>query len=141
MCDGPQQPVKLRKLNSGEAVAPDLGEATVTQEQLVEAGHRGLFSLLQGLGMEPVVTPRLEFVCHILEQAALLGSAELSRQVLAPLSPSLITQLVRLRPERFTMQTILRMFDKNSNSGRKNMTRLLCLMRNVQADRKPISSE
>ena len=72
MCDGAQQPVKLRKLNSGEAVAPDLGETGVAQEQLVEAGHRGLFSLLQGLGMEPVVTPRLEFVCHILEQAALL---------------------------------------------------------------------
>merc|ERR1719158_2500384 len=50
MCDGTQQPVKLRKLNSGEAVTPDLGEAAVTQEQLVEAGHRGLFSLLQGLG-------------------------------------------------------------------------------------------
>ena len=141
MCDGAQQPVKLRKLNSGEAVAPDLGETGVAQEQLVEAGHRGLFSLLQGLGMEPVVTPRLEFVCHILEQAALLGSAELSRQVLAPLPPSLITQLVRLMPERFTMQTILRMFDKNSNSGRKNMSKLLCLMRNVQADRKQALSE
>ena len=141
MCDGAQQPVKLRKLNSAEAVAPGLGEAGVAQEQLVEAGHRGLFRLLQGLGMEPVVTPRLEFVCHILEQAALLGSAELSRQVLAPLPPSLITQLVRLMPERFTMQTILRMFDKNSNSGRKNMSRLLCLMRNVQADRKQASSE
>ena len=38
---------------------------TVTKEQLVEAGHRGLFSLLQGLGTEPVA--RLQFVCHILE--------------------------------------------------------------------------
>lgn len=70
-----------------------------------------------------------------------LGSAELSRQVLAPLPPSLITQLVRLMPERFTMQTILRMFDKNSNSGRKNMSRLLCLKRNDQAYRKQASSE
>ena len=73
----------------------------------MEAAHRGLFSLLAGMGMEPVLTPRLEFVGHILEQAAFLGSAELSRQVL-------VTQQVRLRPERFTMQTILRMFDKNS---------------------------
>ena len=140
LCDGTQQPVKLRKLNSGETLATDLGEAA-SQEQLVEAAHRGLFSLLAGMGMEPVLTPRLEFVCHILEQAALLGSAELSRQVLAPLPSGLVTQLVRLRPERFTMQTILRMFDKNTNSGRKNMSRLLCLMRNVQADRTSVSTE
>ena len=185
MCDGPQQPVKLRRLNSGEAVVSDLGEAG-GQEQLVEAAHTGLFSLLAGLGMEPVLTPRLEFVCHVLEQAganaltkfqeknrnlmtsldllnvffsikffayllsitssqniypcsqaALLGSRELSRQVLAPVPASLIMQVVRVRPDRFTMETVLRMFDSTSHSGRKSTARLMCLMRNVQADRRP----
>ena len=104
---------------------------------LILEARKARLSRHQGRG-QALQTRRPREVCEL---SALLGSAELSRQVLAPLSPSLITQLVRLRPERFTMQTILRMFDKNSNSGRKNMTRLLCLMRNVQADRKPIASQ
>ena len=68
VCDGTQQPIKLRKLNSGEAVATDLGEAA-SQEQLVEAAHRGLFSLLAGMGMEPVLTPRLEFTIYTYSQS------------------------------------------------------------------------
>ena len=35
LCNGIQQPVKLRKLNGGESVVGDLGER-VTQEQLVD---------------------------------------------------------------------------------------------------------
>ena len=70
-------------------------------------------------------------------QAALLGSRELSRQVLAPVPASLIMQVVRVRPDRFTMETVLRMFDSTSHSGRKSTARLMCLMRNVQADRRP----
>ena len=130
LCDGPRQPLKLRKLNGGESsVAGSLGE-NVSQEQLVDQAHTGLFNLLSGVGMEPVLSPRLEFVCHLMEQSALL-SRELSRQVLGPASPALITQLVKVMPGRFSQQTILRLFDTNSSAGRKNMARLLCLMRNI----------
>merc|ERR1711976_770889 len=133
MCNGPQQPVKLRKLNGGEAVVGDLGD-DISQEQLVDQAHTGLFHLLSGVGMEPVLTPRLEFVCHVLEQCALL-SRELCRQVLAPASVTLIMQVVKVMPERFSQELVIRLFDTNSSSGRKNMARLLCLMRNVKASK------
>ena len=129
LCNGPRQPVKLRKLNGGESHVTDLG-VNISQEQLVDQAHTGLFQLLSGLGMEPVVSPRLEFVCHVLEQSALL-SRELSRQVLAPAPPALVTQLVKVMPGRLSQQTIIRLFDTNSQAGRKNMARLLCLVRNV----------
>ena len=44
-----------------------------------------------------VLTPRLEFVMRVLEQAALL-SCDLSRLVLAPVPVSLVLQLVRVQP-------------------------------------------
>ena len=102
----------------------------ISQEQLVDQAHTALFQLMSGVGMEPVLSPRLEFVCHVMEQSALL-SRELGRQVLAPASPALITQLVKVMPDRFSQETILKLFDTNSPAGRKNMARLLCLMRNI----------
>ena len=38
MCNGAQQPVKLRRLNGGEAVVGDLGDR-VSQDQLVDQAH------------------------------------------------------------------------------------------------------
>ena len=132
LCDGPRQPLKLRKLNGGESsLVGSPGEKT-SQEQLVDQAHTGLFHLLSGVGMEPVLSPRLEFVCHVMEQSALL-TRELSRQVLAPASPALITQLVKVMPGRFRQETILKLFDTNSPAGRKHMARLLCLMRNINS--------
>ena len=77
-----------------------------------------------------VLTPRLEFVMHVLEQAALL-SRDLSRLVLAPVPVSLVLQLVRVQPRRFSQELVLRLFD-TSSSGRRNLARILCPMRNVQ---------
>ena len=94
--------------------------------------HTGLFHLLSGLGQEPILTPRLEFVCTVLEESVLAGR-EQSRQLLSPLPPTLLMQLVKVQPKRFSMELVLRLFDTNSASGRKNMARILCLMRNIQA--------
>ena len=137
MCNGPQQPVKLRKLTSSEAVVSSCPE----QEQLVDQAHTGLFTMLAGVGMEPVITPRLEFVCHVLEQAAMLGSPGIIRQVLAPAPVHLIMQVVRVRPDRFSQELVIKMFDTNTSSGRRNMAKILCLMRNVQATTKSDSIE
>ena len=65
---------------------------------------------------------RLEFVCHVLEQSALLGR-ELSRQVLSPAPVTLVMQVVKVHPQRFSQELIIRLFDTNSSSGRKNMAR------------------
>lgn len=130
MCNGVQQPVKLRKLNGGEAVAmgdPEL----LSQEQLVEQAHTGLFNLVSGLGQEPVLCPRLEFVCTLVEEAVLTGR-EQARAILAPLPPTLVMQLVKLQPNRFNLELILRLFDNSSSLGRRNTARILCLVRNTQ---------
>ena len=66
-----QPPIPLPAMTSQQSS----GCSSESDESRGEAAHRGLFSLLVGIGMEPVLTPRLEFVCHILEQAAFLGSA------------------------------------------------------------------
>jgi len=139
LCNGVQQPVKLRKLNGGESVVGDLGER-VTQEQLVDQAHTGLFHLLSGLGQEPILSPRLEFVCTVLEESVLAGR-EQSRQLLSPLPPTLLMQLVKVQPKRFSMELVLRLFDTNSGSGRKNMARILCLMRNIQAGKEGLDQE
>ena len=76
-----------------------------------------------------VLTPRLEFVMRVLEQAALL-SCDLSRLVLAADPVSLVLQLVRVQPRRFSQELIL--FDTSSSGGRRNLARILCPMRNVQ---------
>ena len=78
-----------------------------------------------------VLTPRLEFVMHVLEEAALL-SRDLSRLVLAAVPVSLALQLVRVQPRRFSQELVLRLFDTSSSSGRRHLARILCLMRNVQ---------
>ena len=78
-----------------------------------------------------VLTPRLEFVMHVLEQAALL-SRDLSRLVLAPVPVSLVLQLVRVQPRRFSQELVLRLFDTSSSGGRRNLAHILCLMRNAQ---------
>ena len=55
MCDGSQQPVKLRKLCGGGAeVTAVPGQPAPSQDQLVDQAHTGLFQLVAGLGMEPV---------------------------------------------------------------------------------------
>ena len=76
-----------------------------------------------------VLTPRLEFVMRVLEQAALL-SCDLSRLVLAAVPVNLVLQLVRVQPRRFSQELIL--FDTSSSGGRRNLARILCPMRNVQ---------
>ena len=57
--------------------------------------HTGLFHFLSGVGMEPVLCPRLEFVSCVLEEAA-LTEPKLSRQLLAPAPLPLILQLVKV---------------------------------------------
>ena len=76
----------------------------------------------------------------MLEESVLAGR-EQARQLLSPLPPTLIMQLVKVQPKRFSMELVLRLFDSNSSSGRKNMARILCLMRNIQAFKDGVDGE
>merc|ERR1712083_747054 len=71
---GVQQPVKLRKLNGGESVVGDLGER-VTQEQLVDQAHTGLFHLLSGLGQEPILSPDWSLSAQSWRRVSWLGES------------------------------------------------------------------
>ena len=56
----------------------------------------------------------------------------MSRLVLAADPVSLVLQLVRVQPRRFSQELVLRLFDTSSSGGRRNLARILCPMRNVQ---------
>ena len=56
----------------------------------------------------------------------------MSRLVLAADPVSLALQLVSVQPRRFSQELVLRLFDTSSSGGRRNLARILCLMRNVQ---------
>ena len=56
----------------------------------------------------------------------------MSRLVLAADPVSLVLQLVRVQPRRFSQELVLRLFDTSSSGGRRNLAHILCLMRNAQ---------
>ena len=63
-----------------------------------------------------VLTSRLQFVMHMLEEVALL-SCDMSRLVLAADPVSLVLQLVRVQPRRFSQELGLRLFDTSTRSS------------------------
>ena len=48
------------------------------------------------------------------------------------MSISLVMHLVKVLPNMFTMGIIAKLFDVSASSGRKNMARVMCLLRTVQ---------
>jgi len=131
ICNGQAQPVKLRRLVSGHCDVREGSSSSCVQEQLLEHAHQGLFSLLSSLAT-PCVSPRLELLATVLEEAVLSGG-QLARSILQPLQFTLIMQVVKLQPSRFSSALLLRMFDSGSSQGRKNAAKVLCLVRNSQA--------
>ena len=69
-----------------------------------------------------VLTSRLQFVMHMLEEVALLSCSAVS----------LALQLVSVQPRRFSQELVLRLFDTSTSGGRRNLAHILCLMRNAQ---------
>jgi len=129
LCNNHSQPVKLRKLAPNEAMPVD---PSPTQEQLIQQAHVGLFELLSGVCAESTLSPKLEFVSCILEECVKLGRED-SIMLLKPLSVDLTTHLIKLVPDRFPVETMLRFFDPNEQPGRKNILTSLCLLRNIKA--------
>ena len=114
------RPSKMRRGNAGEA--RPVVETAAPQEELVDQAHQGLFHLLSSIGQEPVLTPKLEFLASLLEEAV-VGGKEQARAVLQPLPPALLSQVVKVQPERFTLQMVSKMFDNSVQTGRKTTAR------------------
>ena len=60
--------------------------------------------------------------------------------LLPHLPPSAVANLVRVAPERFSAALLAQIFD-GSATGRKNLARAVCLLRNVRAKRKEVSDD
>lgn len=132
------RPAKMRRGNTGEA--RPVVETAAPQEELVDQAHQGLFHLLSSIGQEPVLTPKLEFLASLLEEAV-VGGKEQARAVLQPLPPALLSQVVKVQPERFSLHMVSKMFDNSAQTGRKTTSRLLCLMRNMRAGKEAEENE
>ncbi|XP_023336460.1 mediator of RNA polymerase II transcription subunit 24 isoform X2 [Eurytemora carolleeae] len=131
LCNNQTQPVKLRKLTASESIQV-AADGSLTQEQLIHQAHVGLFTLLRGVALESTLSPKLEFVSCILEECVQVGGEE-SLLLLNPLSLDLVQHLIKLQPNRFSVEVILRLFDPNLPQGRRNAVSALCLHRNIRA--------
>ena len=80
------------------------------------------------------MTPVTHFAFRILEQIALKGSKSRSRLILHHVSLNLVMHLVKILPEKFSMNIVSKLFDISASSGRKNMARVMCLLRSVQVN-------
>ena len=78
------------------------------------------------------MTPVTLFAFRLLEQVAIKGSKSRSKQILQHTSLNFIMHLVKILPDKFTMGIVSKLFDVTSSSGRKNMARVMCLLRSVQ---------
>merc|ERR1712032_1808225 len=116
------RPAKMRRGNTGEA--RPVVETAAPQEELVDQAHQGLFHLLSSLLEEAVV-----------------GGKEQARAVLQPLPPALLSQVVKVQPDRFSLHMVSKMFDNSAQTGRKTTSRLLCLMRNMRAGKEAEENE
>ena len=125
---GSKQPAKMRRGNTGEA--RPVAEAAASQEELVEQAHQGLFHLLSSIGQEPVLTPKLEFLASLLEEAV-VGGKEQARAVLQPLPAALLSQVVKVQPDRFSLPMVSKMFDNSAQAGRKTTARWDALLHHL----------
>jgi len=129
LCNTHTQPVKLRKLTPSTSVPVT---AKPTQEQLIIQAHAGLFELLGGVGTEPSLNPKVEFLASIIYQCVQIGGED-CLNLLSPLSPDLLLHLIKLLPHRFECELLLRVFDPSVSASRRHTFTALCLLRNIQA--------
>lgn len=94
----------------------------------------GFFKLINAvlLCQESHITPVTHFAFRILEQVALKGSKSRSRLILQHVSLNLVIHLVKILPDMFSMGIVSKLFDVSTPTGRKNMAKVMCMLRFVQ---------
>lgn len=68
------------------------------------------------------------------------NSNAFSSSVLTAVPPALVSQLLRTLPESFTPQLLLQVHDLHSPSGRSNAAKDLCILRNFELKKAPVST-
>ena len=147
-------PAKMRRLTELVEDSNDF-DSSETHSNSVQQALTTFFRLLQTIicYQDSPISPVTHFAFRILEQAALrsgLSQASKNTSVQTHKEPiklffqhvfvSLVLHLVKVVPSLFTsMGIVTKLFDISSQSGRKNIGRVLCLLRNINS-RRPITS-
>lgn len=90
---------------------------------------------------DSAVTPATYFAASFVAQAARRGRSK-SWLLLQHLPLSTVLNLVKVAPERFGgMALVTQVFDASSPSGRRNMAKAMCLLRNVREKREAMIAD
>ncbi|XP_059094945.1 mediator of RNA polymerase II transcription subunit 24-like isoform X1 [Tigriopus californicus] len=106
----------------------DFNGSTVSQ------ATKFFLTVLHAISQESTLTPAVHFTVKFLEQAALQGKSK-SRLIFHHLNTQTILTLIKIVPELFTIGFAAQLFDNSSSTGRKNMARTICLLRNIHRKR------
>ncbi|XP_040568441.1 mediator of RNA polymerase II transcription subunit 24 [Lepeophtheirus salmonis] len=109
------------------------GDDSDTEDNILGQAVTDFFKVLQTSVQDTcTITPRMHFAVRFLEQAALRGRSRAARLIFSRLNMNMITHLIKVVPDLFTYSLITKLFDISSTSGRKNMARTLCFLKNVK---------
>lgn len=106
----------------------------------VSQATKYFLTVLHAISQESTLTPAVHFTVKFLEQAALQGKSK-SRLIFHHLNTQTILTLIKIVPELFTIGFAAQLFDNSSSTGRKNMARTICLLRNIHRKRELAKGE
>lgn len=99
-----------------------------TEEQLI-ATLRQLLMMLEAGVQEGYITQQTYFAFYLLKYLVEVKTSK-ARVVLGAIPPTLVSELLRTLPELFSPALLLNLNDVITYSGRSNIARDLCVLRN-----------
>lgn len=131
---------KIMRMTDG--VSPELNMQTAVTATVSGSGNevtlkdplltalRDLFNMFENSGFnDGLISQQTHFIFHFLKYIVQIGKCRSS--VILPAVPNdLISNLLRSLPELFNTNLILNFYNINTTSGRNNIAKGLCMLRN-----------
>lgn len=115
-------------------------KSSVALKEPLQGGLQEVFRMFQNItNRDGYVSQQTYFIFHFVKLLVVSGKSR-SVVVLQALPNSLIPYLLRALPELFSSNLLLKLYDVNSISGRNNIARDLCMLRNFSLRNSTISS-
>ena len=105
------------------------------EDSPVTCAMKSFLGLLHAVIQEPAMTPVIHFAMRFLELTVKQGRNGRSKLILGHLNPQTVLHLIKLLPESFSMTFVTQLFDAARSTGRKDMARTMCLLRNIRRKR------
>lgn len=140
---------KIRRPNSSLGVNSDLASLALgtvtnvvgtleTERNPPVQALRQLLTSLEASMQDGSITQQMYFVLHLLKElVACRPPHHRGCPVLGSVPASLVSLLLRTLPTQFTPSMLLQLYDVNTTSGRVNIARDLCVLRNHQLRHQP----